>query len=50
MPPTEADVQNGNFVVKISKMKFNHVSPNQTSEWLNAVGKSGGGLLESLEA
>lgn len=35
----------GNFVVKCSTSKFNQVDPDHSQEWLNAVGKSGGGIV-----
>lgn len=35
----------GNFVVKRSLQKFNQVDPDQSQEWLNAVGKKGGGIV-----
>ena len=35
----------GNFVVKQSKKKFNQVDPDHSQEWLNAVGKKGGGIV-----
>jgi len=35
----------GNFIVKRSKRSFNQVSPDQSTEWLNAVGKKSGGLV-----
>ena len=35
----------GNFVVKGSEQRFNQVSPGHSQEWLNAVGKKGGGIV-----
>lgn len=39
------EFQRGNFVVKRTSAKFNQVSPDQSQEWLNAVGKVGGGIV-----
>ncbi len=38
-------VGKGNFVVKRSARKFNQVDPDQAQEWLNGVGKKGGGIV-----
>lgn len=35
----------GNFVVKRSQKLFNQVDPDQSQEWLNATGKTGGGIV-----
>ena len=35
----------GNFVVKCSSSTFNQVDPDHSKEWLNATGKSGGGIV-----
>lgn len=35
----------GNFVVKESNRRFNQVDPDHSLEWLNAVGKKGGGII-----
>ena len=35
----------GNFVVKRSPHSFNQVDPDQSQEWLNCVGKKGGGII-----
>jgi hypothetical protein len=40
-----SEFQQGNFVVKRSSLKFNQVDPDQSQEWLNAVGKTGGGIV-----
>lgn len=34
-----------NFVVKRSERLFNQVSPDQSQEWLNGIGKKGGGIV-----
>jgi len=39
------EFQRGNFVVKGSAQKFNQVSPDMSQEWMNAVGKKGGGIV-----
>jgi len=39
------EFQNGNFVVKQSEQLFTQVDPDQSQEWLNAVGKKGGGIV-----
>ena len=41
----EHEFLQGNFVVKGAALKFNQVDPNQSQEWLNAVGKKGGGII-----
>ena len=38
--------QQGNFVVKVGKAKFNQVDPDQGQEWLNGTGKKGGGIVD----
>ena len=40
----QSEFNNGNFVVKRSKLRFNQVDPDQSQEWLNATGKKGGGI------
>ena len=40
-----AEFEAGNFVVKRSQKKFNQVDPDHSQEWLNAVGKKGGGIV-----
>ena len=37
--------QDGYFVVKIGKTKYNQVDPDQAQEWLNDTGKRGGGIV-----
>ena len=44
-PAVEQEFRNGNFVVKIGESKFNPVAPNQSLEWLNGIGKRGGGIV-----
>ena len=39
------EIHKGNFVVKCSQGNFNQVDPDQAQEWLNAVGKSNGGIV-----
>ena len=39
------EFKNGNFVVKRAKSKFNQVDPDQSQEWLNSTGISGGGMV-----
>ena len=39
------EFKNGNFVVKRAKSKFNQIDPDQSQEWLNSTGKSGGGIV-----
>lgn len=41
----ELEFQNGNFVVKKTSLGFNQVDPDQSQEWLNAIGKKGGGII-----
>lgn len=41
----EAEFDQGNFVVKRSDRQFNQVSPDQSQEWLNGTGKTGGGIV-----
>jgi hypothetical protein len=45
--PTEVldEFNNGNFVVKWNARKFNQVSPDHSLEWLNGIGKRGGGIV-----
>ncbi|MES9881148.1 MAG: hypothetical protein ABW185_09730, partial [Sedimenticola sp.] len=40
-----SDFENGNFFVKRSARVFNQVDPDQAQEWLNGVGKKGGGIV-----
>lgn len=42
--PVKAEFDSGNFVVNRSAQTFNQVGPAQSQEWLNAVGKKGGGI------
>ena len=44
-PAILTEFEQGNFVVKRSNLKFNQVDPDQSQEWLNAVGKKGGGII-----
>ena len=44
-PEVEQEFRNGNFVVKIGESKFNQVAPDQSLEWLNGIGKRGGGIV-----
>ena len=39
------EFQQGHFVVKQTNRLFNQVSPDQSTEWLNATGKKSGGLV-----
>ena len=39
------EFQNGNFVVKRSDSQFNQVDPDQAQEWMNAIGKTSGGIV-----
>ena len=39
------EFQQGNFVVKHSNRKYNQVSADHITEWLNATGKNSGGLV-----
>lgn len=39
------EFKKGNFVVKWKASKFNQVSPDQSLEWLNGIGKRGGGIV-----
>ena len=39
------EFREGNFVVKRGEIKINQVSPDQSQEWLNGTGKSGGGIV-----
>ena len=39
----EHEFLQGNFVVKGAALEFDQVDPNQSQEWLNSVGKKGGG-------
>ena len=41
----ERDFTKGNIVVKRSTQKFNQVDPDQSQEWLNGIGKRGGGIV-----
>jgi hypothetical protein len=45
--PTEVlgEFNSGNFVVKWNARKFNQVSPDHSLEWLNGIGKRGGGIV-----
>ena len=44
-PEILLEFQKGNFVVKRSDRRFNQVSADQSTEWLNATGKKSGGLV-----
>ena len=44
-PDILLEFQQGNFVVKHANLRFNQVSPDQSTEWLNATGKKSGGLV-----
>ena len=44
-PEVLLEFQEGNFVVKRSDRRFNQVSADQSTEWLNATGKKSGGLV-----
>ena len=43
-PEVLLEFQEGNFVVKRTERRFNQVSADQSTEWLNATGKKSGGL------
>jgi len=43
--PVLQEFQQGNFVVKRGQQKFNQVDPDMSQEWLNAIGKKGGGIV-----
>ena len=42
------EFQQGHFVVKQTNRRFNQVSPDQSTEWLNATGKKSGGELVGI--
>ena len=44
-PEVLLQFQEGNFVVKRTERRFNQVSADQSTEWLNATGKKSGGLV-----
>ena len=44
-PEILVEFQKGNFVVKRSDRRFNQVSADHSTEWLNATGKKSGGLV-----
>ena len=44
-PEVLQEFQQGNFVVKQTDRKFNQVSADQSTEWLNAIGKKHAGLV-----
>ncbi|KAK1895693.1 glycoprotein [Dissostichus eleginoides] len=44
-PEILLEFQKGNFVVKRSDRRFNQVSADESTEWLNATGKKSGGLV-----
>ena len=44
-PEILEEFMRGDFVVKESDKKFNQVSPYHSLEWINAVGKKGGGIV-----
>mgnify|MGYP001798935761 CR=1 FL=1 len=39
------EFKQGNFVVKWTEGPFNEVSPDHSLEWLNGIGKVGGGIV-----
>ncbi len=39
------EFESGNFAVKGTGLKFNQVDPDQSQEWLNGIGKNGGGII-----
>ena len=41
----QKEFESGNFVVKRTGLKFNQVDPDQSQEWLNGIGKKGGGIV-----
>ena len=41
----QREFEDGNFVVKRTGLKFNQVDPDQSQEWLNGIGKKGGGII-----
>ncbi|KAL8582353.1 hypothetical protein ACOMHN_037109 [Nucella lapillus] len=44
-PEVKSEFDAENFVVKRTPHRFNQVDPDQSQEWLNAVGKKGGGII-----
>ena len=44
-PEVVHDIQEGNFVVKGTDRRFNQVSADRSTEWLNAIGRKSGGLV-----
>ncbi len=44
-PDVLHEFQEGNFVVKRTHRRFNQVSADQSTEWLNAIGKKSDGLV-----
>ena len=44
-PEVLREFQEGNFVVKRPDRRFNQVSADQSTEWLNAIGKKSDGLV-----
>ena len=46
LPEVLLEFQEGNFVVKRTERRFNQVSSDQRTVWLNATGKKSGGLVE----
>lgn len=44
-PEVLTNFEKGDFVVKRNNRLFNQVSPDQSLEWLNATGKSTGGIV-----
>lgn len=44
-PEVKSEFDAGDFVVKLTPHRFNQVDPDQRQEWLNAVGKKGGGII-----
>ena len=45
LPEVLLEFQEPNFVVKRTERRFNQVSADQSTEWLNATGKRSGGLV-----
>ena len=44
-PEVLHEFQEGNFVVKRTDRRFNQVSADQSTEWLNDIGKTSGSLV-----
>ena len=39
------EFESGNFVITRAGSNFNQVDPDQSQEWLNGIGKKGGGIV-----